>query len=1298
MTAWLSRWLDQTPELRPFAERWLGAAQAVRELCGEAFAGPLEPEHPKAVELTAKLEELATLARRLEAEPTRELFLQALQGWAELEAESFFLAATRPTAGPVARAALAQAVNLARHAWQELERQAAAQGIELPWRLELATHVAPELEWGQARLAGNAVAGLPLASWPWGERCAVTGRWFQEDGAGAPRFRSLASAFYALAPEAFHVLSHLREAWQLLAELDPEFAEGLASGFPALADGFSPELWSNTFASLGLASPPSLAVTLNNALVRFSHRPLFANVWEGRWLSYAEVRRQALGLAKALAEVGLSPGTRVAVAVWRPGFASYLVDFAGVFAGLVTVGLDHAWPRDRALEALARAQVQAVVGDAEGLERVAAFPGPKYCLAPETAPGAETLETAEPDEAFRTPSGVSLATPAVLAEDWEAKASAFGLPPDTPESLYTVVFTSGSTGAPKPVPITRHRMRQQQFKAHLWPLVIASFQPYALLADRRAVWQAVLAGGRVGFCRRGSELWEDLQRLAPTYLEGPPGLFQPLINAYRHALARGATPSELARLRLELRRRVGGRVAALAVGGAPVPADLPPLLGTVFQAPVQEAYGTTETGTLAQGGYLRPGLGARLVDRPELGLTSADKPFPRGELAVKLPQEQARLLALGSDRLTADGFYLTGDLVELAPDGRIRVLGRTGELVKLTDGRFLLPSQAEAAVLATGLAHQVALVAAAGKPLLVVVPGPDVDSRDLREKVARTWAKAFPGRPCPDVLVDIASTPWTPENGLLTSSGKPNRPALARFYAGQANEAPSGLSESDDPAESVLLTIARILGRSPSEFDDEKPLLEQGLDSLAAAEILALADARGAKLEPAALRTWPLSQLLEHLAASSPEAAAGEALPTTPVCPPTESAEDEAVLQTLRIPLPSMRPPFNPQGLTLLTGATGFLGVHLLAELSASPPAGGPVVALVRARDDAHGVSRLREALARARLPTLAVGRWGESASAVWAVACDLASPHLGLDPTLYRRLAEEVAVIVHAAASVRHLASFSELVGDNVEPLRHLLRLAVTSRLKAFHLVSSLDVTRLASAAGAGGREEAPLPSRLGDLASQAGGYALSKWAAERMVELEFQHLEGTWPVVVSRPGLVSWSKTTGFANLKEWFPAIFASCLELAALPNQSGAAFPPEPVLTETSARGLQPLPVDFLAEVLARLTTGLVTMAAQGKAALVRLNLVNTNSGTAGLSLWPQLFAFLQAAWLAETRRTPLASCLWRDFRDLCLARKTPFAPLVPAFPELPALPRFPAPTMDALLGDSRPPAWGPQLFR
>lgn len=1299
---WLARLLRDHPDLAPTVAHFREVAAVLRAATRQAFVAPAEPPHPQQAELQEKLLALAERAQKLSEQPDARAAWELLAELFVLRAESYFLAPTRATSGPIARWVLAESLQQFRQAWAELERACQAAGVPVPLRLLLASHVDETLPMEQLELVGNELPGVPLASLPWGERCALTGIWFQKDGDGRPRFRSDQS-FFSLAPQAYEFFSRCQKAFSQLQRGTPEALEAALAAFPELGHAFYEARSGPTFAGLGLTEFPSQAVSLNNALLRFSNRTLFVKAWEKEsHLSYGDVRQKALGLAHALEAAGIAAGDKVAVAFKNPGWESYLVDFACVFAHLSTVGLDPAASPEHWESVVAQAGAAAVVGDREGLERLTGFSGHKLCLDSPCPPGSVPLEPTPPPPGWRSRSGVGLETPVLFDDEpsWQ-KAKELGIAADSQEDLYTVVFTSGSTGIPKPIPITRQRMRAgMEYQAFLYPLITASFQPFALLADRMSVWQTLLNGGTVGFCRRGLELWQDLQALGPTYLEGPPALFQPLVQAYQQALERQEPVSELARLRLALRARLGGRVAAAAVGGAAVPEGFAKLLETILGVPVHEAYGATEVGTIAYNGKLQANVAVRLVDRPDLGFTQADRPYPRGELAVKLPRYA--LPGYDPSRITQDGYFLTGDLVELRPDGTVKVLGRTSAAVKLADGYFVLAEEMEQALLATGFCQQAAVVPSPTGPVAVVVAGPEAPRENLEARLAGALAQRFPGRALPAIVVDPENTPWTPENRLLTPSLKPNRSAIAAYYRHLlvTPKATTALPEAEPSTTGSLLNlVARILHRPEQALDLTLPLAQQGLDSLACAEILSLADARAVPLGVEEVRFLPLGELLVKLQ-QPPGIRSMPASPPQGVAkaPVTASREDEVALQVLRTPLPQTIPEFSPRGLTVLTGATGFLGIHLLAELAAGPAAGGSVVALVRAQDHEHARHRLKEAAVRAAIPIPEPSLPGDPEKSLWAVAADLSHPQLGLPHELYTPLARETAVIVHAAAAVLHGASFAELVEDNVTPTRNLLDFAVTQRLKAFHLVSSLDVTRLASSLGAGGSEEAPLPPRLGEAAARADGYVLTKWVSERMVELLAQHCQGRMPVLVSRPGLLSWATTSGYAPTKEWFPALLASCLQVGALPLKPPAVFPSEPVLSETSARGLELLPVDFAAELLARLSVALMGAAEKGDARFFRLNLVNTNPGTAGLALWPQIFCYLQAAYLAEfPHKKPLKAVSLADFLDLCLAANAPFAPLVPSFRELPAVPRTQAETMKAFCGDESPPPISWHLF-
>lgn len=175
----------------------------------------------------------------------------------------------------------------------------------------------------------------------------------------------------------------------------------------------------------------------------------------------------------------------------------------------------------------------------------------------------------------------------------------------------------------------------------------------------------------------------------------------------------------------------------------------------------------------------------------------------------------------------------------------------------------------------------------------------------------------------------------------------------------------------------------------------------------------------------------------------------------------------------------------------LLTGASGALGPHLLAELLGSKDI-DRVVVLVRpgASDPRSRVEQLRRTVLR-----LAAGSPSPMPvqfDRLWPILGDVRQPLLGLDRRTAKELARTVNVIVHAAAQTSFHATWSEACAVNVEGTRNVLELGRRFRqLSQFLLVSTTCV------AGA----------RVGNIEEQTGTvppdffnpYERSKWEAER-------------------------------------------------------------------------------------------------------------------------------------------------------------------------------------------------------
>ena len=146
----------------------------------------------------------------------------------------------------------------------------------------------------------------------------------------------------------------------------------------------------------------------------------------------------------------------------------------------------------------------------------------------------------------------------------------------------------------------------------------------------------------------------------------------------------------------------------------------------------------------------------------------------------------------------------------------------------------------------------------------------------------------------------------------------------------------------------------------------------------------------------------------------------------------------------------------------MLTGATGFLGRFVGLEwLQRLADSGGTLICLTRGADAAQARGAHRSALASdahllERFQTLADGH-------LEVLDGDIGEPNLGLDGSTWQRLADTVDLVVHPAAHVNHLLPYRQLFGPNVVGTAEVIRLAITTKLKAVHYISTMGVTAVA-------------------------------------------------------------------------------------------------------------------------------------------------------------------------------------------------------------------------------------------
>ncbi|MFB7279784.1 amino acid adenylation domain-containing protein [Streptomyces hydrogenans] len=487
-------------------------------------------------------------------------------------------------------------------------------------------------------------------------------------------------------------------------------------------------------------------------------------------LTYGALWDRATRVAAGLRRAGVGPGALVGVLAER-GVAAVVHLLACSMAGACAVPLDPGYPDARLALMTGDPRLVAVLAAPEHAHRV-----------PETVPTLSADDLGRPSSPELRPDPDGTGTGAASGPEGDGA--------DRGHRLATLMYTSGSTGAPKGVEITHRgivRLVRDERIAFRPDDVVLHCAPLAFDASLLEIWGALARGAVLEIAPPGplslSELAEVVRERGITALWLTAGLF--------HQLAE-YEPDCLERVRLLL---TGGDVVS--------PHHVRAVLTRWPGLDVVNGYGPTENTTFTTCHVLADpaeAVGASLpIGRPVAGtgvhlLDAYGNPVPPG-----VPGELwtsgdglARGYA-GRPDLTAERFvtpdrgplqgvrmYRTGDLAALRDDGALDFLGRRDLQVKVNGYRIEL-AEIEAAVLAHPDVRQVCVVvepdAFGGKRLSAHVVA-DADAPRLTRELRLALRSRLPAFMVPARWTVVDSLP-------LTANGKTDRSRLTAAPAPQ---------------------------------------------------------------------------------------------------------------------------------------------------------------------------------------------------------------------------------------------------------------------------------------------------------------------------------------------------------------------------------------------------------------------------------------------------------------------------------------------------------------------------------
>ncbi|KAJ3445781.1 fatty acid coa synthetase family [Anaeramoeba flamelloides] len=767
-----------------------------------------------------------------------------------------------------------------------------------------------------------------------------------------------------------------------------------------------------------------------------------------------------------------------------------------------------------------------------------------------------------------------------------------------PDEIYTIMFTSGSTGKPKGAIFRNETWKERVCCRGLidtkipQPYILYLFTNLGYCGARETFPITIFYGARLAICSEVSKIFEQVKIASPSLFTSTPRIYEILYSRFQEELATNLEenkkkPKEDQKKGEEEIRKLliakysmafGDRVNFVFTGGAKTSKKIFRFLQMVFgEDRVFDAFGTTEVGSITTDNQVLKSADVKLVNVPEMNYYVSEG---CGEICVKtkeMVKEYWKDEEATKNNFTNDGYFRTGDIGKYI-DGKLIIIDRIKDTIKLSQGVFVSLNYLEEHVFKQSkMIHQIFIYGCPDYSFLVAIIVPSKEHLKSSKKQFANELKAIAEQSeisafeIPKEMHIETEIDFTIENGLLSVAGKKSRGKIFLKYKqtidnmlNNVDERISNTSnkinlEDESNLEEYLAQTLQV-----TELALDKSVHHQGGDSLTKYLISKTIKRKYSLDIPKFLFFLPVRQFIQYIKETSSRSEIyskyGDEI-NWPLVSSLEHWFPQEVQKELFYK--GKEKPVNKDFKTVfLTGATGFLGIHILEDLLNLTKLNEvkKVYCLIRSDSDENATKRLNLVLQQSKI-TLTE----KQLSRVHLIAGDLAEDYLGLTKEKFIEIANDCDLVIHSGAHVDSVLPYKMLERANVGGTAEIIKLAMVKKIPVSY-ISTISIFFFTNFIDEYENPFLYYPSM------QVSGYTQTKWVAEKLIQYARQKFK--LPAIIYRPNSIFANSKTGYLPKKDLICRIVTGILKMKLFVDDPDCSF--------------DLLPVDFYSKVIVNST--------------------------------------------------------------------------------------------------------------